>query len=64
MPGLLFGNWQNRVSILVNLEKPWVLSGRFVGVQGSFTLERLINLGTGFTAGLFQGTITCPGAAQ
>jgi len=36
-------------------------TGRFVGAQGSFTLERLIDLGTGFTAGLFQGTITYPG---
>ena len=36
-------------------------TGRFVGVEGSFTLERLLDFGTGFTAGLFQGTITYPG---
>ena len=36
-------------------------TGRFVGVTGQFTLERLIDFGTGFTAGLFQGTIIYPG---
>jgi hypothetical protein len=36
-------------------------TGRFVEAKGSFTLERLIDLGTGFTAGLLQGTITYPG---
>ena len=37
-------------------------TGRFTGAQGSFKLERLVDLGTGFTAGLFQGTITFPDA--
>jgi hypothetical protein len=39
-------------------------TGRFAGAQGSFTVERLINLGTGFTSGSFHGTITSPGATQ
>jgi len=39
-------------------------TGRFDGAQGSFTVERLINLATGFTSGSFHGTITSPGAAK
>lgn len=39
-------------------------TGRFAGAQGSFTVERLVNLATGFTSGLFHGTITSPGAAH
>jgi len=39
-------------------------TGRFDGAQGSFTVERLVNLGTGFTSGSFHGTITSPGAAK
>ena len=39
-------------------------TGRFAGAQGSFTVERLVNLATGFTSGSFHGTITSPGAAR
>ena len=39
-------------------------TGRFAGAQGSFTVERLINLVTGFTSGSFHGTITSPAAAH
>ena len=39
-------------------------TGRFAGAQGSFTVERLINLATGFTSGSFHGTITSPGTAR
>jgi len=39
-------------------------TGRFAGAQGSFTVERLVNLGTGFTSGSFHGTITSPGATH
>jgi hypothetical protein len=39
-------------------------TGRFAGAQGSFTVERLVNLGTGVTSGSFHGTITSPGAAH
>jgi hypothetical protein len=39
-------------------------TGRFAGAQGSFTVERLVNLATGFTSGSFHGTITAPGAAH
>jgi len=39
-------------------------TGRFSGAQGSFTVERLVNLGTGFTSGSLHGTITSPGAAH
>jgi hypothetical protein len=39
-------------------------TGRFAGVQGSFTVERLVNLATGFTSGSFHGTITSPGATH
>jgi len=39
-------------------------TGRFAGAQGSFTVERLLNLATGFTSGSFHGTITSPGAAH
>jgi hypothetical protein len=33
-------------------------TGRFSNVGGSFTLERLVDLTTGFTSGSFHGTIT------
>ena len=39
-------------------------TGRFVGAQGSFTVERLVNLATGLTSGSFNGTITSPGATH
>jgi hypothetical protein len=39
-------------------------TGRFTGAQGSFTVERLVNLATGFTSGSFHGTITSTGAAH
>ena len=39
-------------------------TGRFVGAVGSYTVERLIDLGTGLTSGSFHGTITSPGAAH
>jgi hypothetical protein len=39
-------------------------TGRFAGAQGSFTVERLIDLGTGLTSGSFHGTISSPGAAH
>ena len=39
-------------------------TGRFAGAQGSFIVERLLNLANGFTSGSFHGTITSPGAAH
>jgi hypothetical protein len=39
-------------------------TGRFAGAQGSFTVERLVELATGLTSGSFRGAITSPGAAQ
>jgi hypothetical protein len=39
-------------------------TGRFAGAQGSFTVERLVNVVTGFTSGSFHGTISSPGAAH
>jgi len=39
-------------------------TGRFAGVQGSFTVDRFVELATGLTSGVFQGAITSPGAAQ
>ena len=39
-------------------------TGRFAGAQGSFIVERLVNLATGFTSGSFHGTITSPSAAH
>jgi len=39
-------------------------TGRFSGAQGSFTVERLVNLETGFTSGSFHGAITSPGATH
>ena len=39
-------------------------TGRFSAAQGSFTVERLVNGGTGFTSGSLHGTITSPGAAH
>ena len=32
-------------------------TGRFAGASGSFTVERLFNLVTGFTSGSFDGFI-------
>jgi len=39
-------------------------TGRFAGAVGSFTVERLVSLATGFTSGSFHGTITSAGAAH
>jgi hypothetical protein len=39
-------------------------TGRFADAKGSFTLERLIDLTTGFTSGSFHGTITSVGAGE
>ena len=39
-------------------------TGRFADAKGSFTLERLIDLTTGFTSGSFHGTITSVGAGK
>jgi hypothetical protein len=39
-------------------------TGRFAGAKGSFIVERLVNLATGFTSGSFHGAITSPGAAH
>jgi len=39
-------------------------TGRFAAAQGSFTVERLVNLVTGFTSGSLHGTITSPGATH
>jgi hypothetical protein len=39
-------------------------TGRFQGAKGSFTMERLTDLNTGFTSGSFHGTITSPGSAK
>jgi hypothetical protein len=36
-------------------------TGRFAGAVGSFTVERLVSLATGFTSGSFHGTMTSPG---
>jgi len=39
-------------------------TGRFAGAQGSFVVERLLDLATHLTSGSFHGTITSPGAAH
>jgi hypothetical protein len=39
-------------------------TGRFAGATGSFVLERLVDVTTGFTSGSFNGVITSPGAAR
>ena len=39
-------------------------TGRFSGAQGSFTVERLVNLETGFASGSFHRAITSPGATH
>jgi hypothetical protein len=39
-------------------------TGRFAGAQGSFTVERFVELATGLTSGSFRGAITSPGAAH
>jgi hypothetical protein len=39
-------------------------TGRFLGAQGVFIVDRLINLATGLTSGSFHGTITPPGAIK
>lgn len=39
-------------------------TGRFSNAEGSFTLERLVDLTTGFTSGSFHGTITLRRAKQ
>ena len=37
-------------------------SGRFANAQGSFVVDRLTDLGTGFTSGSFHGSMSTPGA--
>jgi len=39
-------------------------TGRFQGAVGSFTVERLVTLATGFTSGSFRGNISPPGAVH
>lgn len=39
-------------------------TGRFANATGSFAVERLTDLNTGFTSGSFHGTITSPGASK
>jgi hypothetical protein len=39
-------------------------TGRFANAKGSFIVERLEDLNTGFTSGSFHGTITSPGAGH
>jgi hypothetical protein len=39
-------------------------TGRFEGAQGSFIVERSIDLTTGVTSGSFHGSITSPGSAN
>jgi hypothetical protein len=39
-------------------------TGRFTNAQGSFVVDRLTDLNTGFTSGSFHGTITSPGSAK
>jgi len=39
-------------------------TGRFAGVKGSFIVERLIELPTGFTSGSFRGAIISKGKAD
>jgi hypothetical protein len=36
-------------------------TGRFAGASGSFTVERLFDIGAGTTTGSFTGTISAPG---
>ncbi len=35
-------------------------SGRFAGASGNFTVQRLVNINTGITSGLFSGNIVIP----
>ena len=37
-------------------------TGRFAGAKGNYTIDRLVDLGTGQTSGSFQGTISLPSA--
>jgi hypothetical protein len=39
-------------------------TGRFAGVTGSFTIERLVDQATGLTTGSFEGTISSSGAGK
>lgn len=39
-------------------------TGRFAGVQGSYTVVRLVEPVSGVTSGSLEGTITSPGAGQ
>jgi len=39
-------------------------TGRFANATGSFHVDRLTDLNTGFTSGSFHGTITSPGASH
>jgi len=39
-------------------------AGRLANAKGSFVVERLTDLNTGFTSGSFHGTMTSPGSAK
>ena len=39
-------------------------TGRFANAKGSFIVDRLTDLNTGFTSGSFHGAITSPGSAK
>jgi hypothetical protein len=52
------------IAIITEIDTITGGTGRFSGSQGSFTVERLVNVATGFTSGSFHGTITSPGAAH
>ena len=39
-------------------------TGRFAGATGSFTTERLVDTATGTVIGVFEGTISSPGASR
>ena len=39
-------------------------TGRFAGAQGSFTVERMVELATGTTSGSFHGAITSPSSSH
>jgi hypothetical protein len=68
----LFANFSGQASptptpnVLAVVETATVTggTGRFAGATGSFTVERLVDLAAGTTAGSFNGTISPPGRVK
>jgi hypothetical protein len=52
------------ISLIVEVNTITGGTGRFANATGTFTVERLVDLISGFTSGSFNGTISSPGRSH